>query len=584
MGHLAFCFLQMISTSVRPLNTPLTLLYLSSTSKSSELYLWAHLQVKFAKPMWKCLIINGAAHDTKCSSKSFPKHETRHVAEHKRAFFYNMLSLQIMQTEATGVLEGVAGETTQKQQEFCNLSSLPTTRLINMISGTSMFIRAVLGGPLQIVINTKQGPQTLRQNLKHEPLFISARTQAGFSMSFYVHAINFIILHVVLMGRFRPHSGLLKWNSLIQENLWRLIKRVKLIADTDASFLSERDKLGIRLNLNCSYDLTIPGMSELEISVSTTNDSCAKCRSHKEYSITITKDLTNISECKQISQWCWRSCFLSNASSNCIIAGAPTEYKYFGKCEHTCSHCRLIFWHEEREVPLENLNGSKKVEARELCERRNGRRVDLNRNWSVDWGEKKGTMNYDFKDWTHSYDWGERNLRESDTLDQIQTLGNLFENFSPSSVAKFPEDRLLSASQNGSLLLSEQKLHAIVGNADALLKHFVLAKPFDSLLLCCHCDISEITLITILISQLKKKSLLSGICRRGRSYNWLRSVCRLGVKVQLNNLMIQLQKARRLKILEIWITHLGSFRCHGYLIFVKVFKLPNISSIISKWN
>lgn len=40
-------------------------------------------------------------------------------------------------------------------------------------------------------------------------------------------------------------------------------------------------------------------------------------------------------------------------------------------------------------VPIENLNGRKKVEAGELCERRNGRGVDLNRNWSVDWGKKE---------------------------------------------------------------------------------------------------------------------------------------------------------------------------------------------------
>ncbi|GJU35788.1 Zn-dependent exopeptidase [Tanacetum coccineum] len=45
-------------------------------------------------------------------------------------------------------------------------------------------------------------------------------------------------------------------------------------------------------------------------------------------------------------------------------------------------------------VPLENMNGRKKVEAGELCERRNGpaficRGVDLNRNWSVDWGKKE---------------------------------------------------------------------------------------------------------------------------------------------------------------------------------------------------
>ncbi|KAJ9165869.1 hypothetical protein P3X46_020687 [Hevea brasiliensis] len=40
-------------------------------------------------------------------------------------------------------------------------------------------------------------------------------------------------------------------------------------------------------------------------------------------------------------------------------------------------------------VPLENLNGRKVVEGGDLCERRNGRGVDLNRNWSVDWGKKE---------------------------------------------------------------------------------------------------------------------------------------------------------------------------------------------------
>ncbi|GMJ10581.1 hypothetical protein like AT5G42320 [Hibiscus trionum] len=40
-------------------------------------------------------------------------------------------------------------------------------------------------------------------------------------------------------------------------------------------------------------------------------------------------------------------------------------------------------------VPMENLNGRKLVEAGYLCERRNGRGVDLNRNWSVDWGKKE---------------------------------------------------------------------------------------------------------------------------------------------------------------------------------------------------
>ncbi|KAI5660917.1 hypothetical protein M9H77_20240 [Catharanthus roseus] len=40
-------------------------------------------------------------------------------------------------------------------------------------------------------------------------------------------------------------------------------------------------------------------------------------------------------------------------------------------------------------VPMENLNGRRLVEDGELCERRNGRGVDLNRNWSVDWGKKE---------------------------------------------------------------------------------------------------------------------------------------------------------------------------------------------------
>ncbi|ONK54788.1 uncharacterized protein A4U43_UnF11290 [Asparagus officinalis] len=40
-------------------------------------------------------------------------------------------------------------------------------------------------------------------------------------------------------------------------------------------------------------------------------------------------------------------------------------------------------------VPMENRNGRKLVETGDLCERRNGRGVDLNRNWSVDWGKKE---------------------------------------------------------------------------------------------------------------------------------------------------------------------------------------------------
>ncbi|XP_022999691.1 metallocarboxypeptidase A-like protein ARB_03789 isoform X1 [Cucurbita maxima] len=44
-------------------------------------------------------------------------------------------------------------------------------------------------------------------------------------------------------------------------------------------------------------------------------------------------------------------------------------------------------------VPMENLNGRRLVEDGDLCERRNGRGVDLNRNWSVDWGKKEKDYN-----------------------------------------------------------------------------------------------------------------------------------------------------------------------------------------------
>ncbi|KAI5062091.1 hypothetical protein GOP47_0022630 [Adiantum capillus-veneris] len=40
-------------------------------------------------------------------------------------------------------------------------------------------------------------------------------------------------------------------------------------------------------------------------------------------------------------------------------------------------------------IPLENYNGRKIVENGQLCERKNGRGVDINRNWSLDWGKKE---------------------------------------------------------------------------------------------------------------------------------------------------------------------------------------------------
>jgi len=40
-------------------------------------------------------------------------------------------------------------------------------------------------------------------------------------------------------------------------------------------------------------------------------------------------------------------------------------------------------------VAMENENGRAKVEKGDLCERKNGRGVDPNRNWGVDWGVKE---------------------------------------------------------------------------------------------------------------------------------------------------------------------------------------------------
>lgn len=39
--------------------------------------------------------------------------------------------------------------------------------------------------------------------------------------------------------------------------------------------------------------------------------------------------------------------------------------------------------------PVENMNGRRLVEDGELCERKNGRGVDPNRNWDVDFGVKE---------------------------------------------------------------------------------------------------------------------------------------------------------------------------------------------------
>ncbi|CAA2967633.1 Hypothetical predicted protein [Olea europaea subsp. europaea] len=55
-------------------------------------------------------------------------------------------------------------------------------------------------------------------------------------------------------------------------------------------------------------------------------------------------------------------------------------------------------------------------------------------------------------------------------LSKRETFRKLFDEFDPSSVAKFDEKKLLSMKMNGNTLLSEPKLRAIVENAKQLLK------------------------------------------------------------------------------------------------------------------
>ena len=56
--------------------------------------------------------------------------------------------------------------------------------------------------------------------------------------------------------------------------------------------------------------------------------------------------------------------------------------------ESTRTTARALLATTFKIVPMENVNGRDKVEAGEWCERKNGRGVDCNRNWEVDWGVK----------------------------------------------------------------------------------------------------------------------------------------------------------------------------------------------------
>lgn len=53
---------------------------------------------------------------------------------------------------------------------------------------------------------------------------------------------------------------------------------------------------------------------------------------------------------------------------------------------HTCQH---QYSNNQQILPMENTAGRDLVEGGKLCERKNGRGVDPNRNWDIDWGVKE---------------------------------------------------------------------------------------------------------------------------------------------------------------------------------------------------
>ena len=52
-------------------------------------------------------------------------------------------------------------------------------------------------------------------------------------------------------------------------------------------------------------------------------------------------------------------------------------------------HWGHLVCHHVQILPMENVNGRKLVESGQLCERKNGRGVDPNRNWDAHWGFKE---------------------------------------------------------------------------------------------------------------------------------------------------------------------------------------------------
>lgn len=72
-----------------------------------------------------------------------------------------------------------------------------------------------------------------------------------------------------------------------------------------------------------------------------------------------------------------------------VLAAPGALSKYTGDADTAARMAQLLTMYEFRIAPIENPNGRGSVEAGNLCERKNGRGVDPNRNWDIDFGKKE---------------------------------------------------------------------------------------------------------------------------------------------------------------------------------------------------
>eukprot|EP00210_Caulerpa_lentillifera_P000773 g748.t1 len=77
-----------------------------------------------------------------------------------------------------------------------------------------------------------------------------------------------------------------------------------------------------------------------------------------------------------------------------FVQSLSNETEFAQYCSNDCSRIKEILTHTIwKIIPMENPNGRDMFEQGKLCERKNGRGVDINRNWDIDFGTKE--VDYD---------------------------------------------------------------------------------------------------------------------------------------------------------------------------------------------